>query len=140
MRQIAILLLVLGMTGCGQISEPEAAAKINWLRDFESAKTIAQQDAKPLLIDFYTDWCGWCKKLDKDTYADDRVAEKAREFVCVKINADKQPALTKQFKVRGFPSTVFLKADGALIEVVPGYLPPEGFLDLMKKILAKVGS
>lgn len=120
--------------GCSQV----LAGDINWIRDLNQAKQIAKAQGKPMLIDFYTDWCGWCKRLDKDTYANNKVIEFAKKFICVKMNADEHPQIAKQYSVRGFPSTVFLKADGILIEVVPGYMPADEFLKLMEKVIANL--
>jgi uncharacterized protein YyaL (SSP411 family) len=126
--------LFLVMAGCAQAQPTAVAGNIEWLHEITAAKELAGAQNKPILIDFYTDWCGWCKRLDADTYANPDVGAMAKNFVCVKINAEKYPQLAKEYGVGGFPTTVFLKADGTLIEAVPGYMPPAVFLNLMKKM------
>jgi len=121
--------------GCTQLQSQSVAGNIAWQYDFNKAQILAASEKKPILIDFYTEWCGWCKRLDKDTYGNKEVADFARQFVCVKIDAEKNEALAQQYDVRGFPTTVFLKSDGTLIEAVPGYLPPDQFLELLKRIM-----
>ena len=45
-----------------------AAAEDFWTTDWDKAMAAARAQKKPVVVDFYTDWCGWCKKLDKETY------------------------------------------------------------------------
>lgn len=138
-RNILIYFLIFVIAGCTQIStSQDQTENINWIRDLSAAKQIAKSQGKPILIDFYTDWCGWCKRFDKDTYANEKVAKVAASFVCVKINADEHPQLAKDYNVRGFPSTAFLKSDGSIIEVVAGYMGPGAFLELLDRVLKTI--
>ncbi|RMG18380.1 MAG: DUF255 domain-containing protein, partial [Bacteroidetes bacterium] len=67
-----------------------AQPQINWVSIEEAAK-LAQQDGKKILIDVYTDWCGWCKKMDKATYANAEVANYINaNFHAVKFNAEQR--------------------------------------------------
>src|SRR5437867_228320 len=72
---------------------------------FADVLAKAKAQGKPVFVDFTTDWCGWCKKLDKDTYSQPSVAEAMKAFVNVRIDAEKGegPALAKRFFVHGFP-------------------------------------
>ncbi|MFH2137771.1 MAG: thioredoxin family protein [Candidatus Omnitrophota bacterium] len=135
MKKYLLLVLAVFILGCTH-NQSIGGGNIDWYSDLEQAKIDAQDQEMLLLIDFYTDWCGWCKRLDKDTYANKEVAELAKNFVCVKINADKFPQLTKEYNVQGFPSTVYLRPDGTRIEVIPGYMPPAKFMQVMNKMLA----
>jgi len=139
MRYLVIVIMGALLFGC-QTGPSEARPElIEWLTDLNAAQTIALQQSKPIMIDFYTSWCGWCKKLDEDTYADKKVAEVAKDFVCVKIDGDKNQALTKEYRVQGYPTIAFLKPDGTLIDSIPGYQPPEQFLELLKEMKVKAG-
>jgi len=137
MKKIAILIGLLFILGCAKPQVPVVESAPDWIRDIKVAREIAKTQDKPILIDFYTEWCGWCKRLDKDTYSDKQVQEKLEKFVCVKIDAEANRALAKKYKITGFPSTIFLKSNGELIEVVPGYLPPKDFLKVLENILSK---
>jgi thioredoxin-related protein len=138
MKKTALLLSILFLFGCTAVDQPVAESNIAWIKDFDVALDIAKSESKPILIDFYTDWCGWCKKLDKDTYGNAQVQQELEQFVCVKIDAEKNKDLSRKYKISGFPSTAFLKSDGQLIEVVPGYRPPDEFMKILDDILSKI--
>lgn len=116
---------------------PQAHA-IDWKYNLQDALKSAKVQHKPIMIDFYTDWCGWCKKLDSDTYSDPKVNAAAKKFICVKINAEKEPNLANKYGVSGFPTIIFLDSNGAVLSKIPGYLPPDRFLANMNKILSMV--
>ena len=139
MKKIAILAGLLFVLGCAKPQAQVSASSVDWIRDIKLAWQIAKTQDKPILIDFYTEWCGWCKRLEKDTYSNNQVQQSLEKFVCVKIDAEKNRALAREYKVNGFPSTVFLRSSGQLIEVVPGYFPPQDFLKLLDNILSKAG-
>jgi thioredoxin-related protein len=91
---------------------------------FAEAKQAAAKEHKPIMIDFYTTWCGWCKVLDRKTYTDESVAQIANtKFICLKIDAEKGEGidLAKQLKISGYPTIVFFTKDGSEIDRVVGY-------------------
>lgn len=114
---------------------PRADA-ITWKYNLQDALKAAKSQGKPVMIDFYTDWCDWCKKLDSDTYSDPKVNAASAKFICVKINADKEPAITGKYGVSGYPTIIFLDSNGSVLQKIPGFLPPAGFLQNMNKILS----
>lgn len=135
LRQMLVLTVTFGLLfGCSMTSNSQPEL-IDWFTDHDTALSEARSLDKPVLIDFYADWCGWCKKMTADTYGNQRVADLAKKFVCLKINSDENAKLAKQYNVQGLPTTVFLKPDGTLLAVIPGYQPPEEFLSKMDKIL-----
>jgi thioredoxin-like negative regulator of GroEL len=77
---------------------------------YKGALRKAGEVGKPVMIDFYTDWCGWCKFMDKQIWEIPGTMEK---FVYYRVNAERDTALAKQFKVTGYPTIVFVKPDGS---------------------------
>lgn len=102
---------------------------------FDDAVKQAKKDKKVIMVDYYTDWCGWCKVLDKKTYSDVAVGEYAKtSFVSLKINAEKGEgiSLSKKHKVQGFPTIVFYNENGEEVHRVVGYQEADRFLQSMK--------
>jgi thioredoxin-like negative regulator of GroEL len=77
---------------------------------YKQALRKAGEQGKPLLVDFYTDWCGYCKKLDKQI---EEIAGTVNKFAYYKVNAEQNRALAKEFGVRGYPTVVIVKPDGS---------------------------
>lgn len=123
-----------------------AAGDADW-RGWDQGLAEAKSKNKPVLVDVYTDWCGWCRRMDRDVYARDDVrASLDKRFVTVKLNAEAgDPAtyrgreftsrsLASGFRVTGYPTTIFLRPNGDHIVNVPGYIPADRFLLLLEFI------
>ena len=107
-----------------------------WERDLSTALSHARgQGKKVVMVDFYTDWCGWCRKLDETTYADPAVQSTLKQMVTVKLDAERDGhADAEHYGVEGFPTVLFLDARGVEVARIPGYLPPGEFLDQLNEI------
>lgn len=116
---------------------------LQW-KSFSEGLVEAEKTKKKILLAVYTDWCGWCKKMDKEVYADNSVEKYiAEKYVVIKLNAESDAKLEYQkesltqrqmshaFGVTGYPSTIFLQSDGQPITIVPGFIKAETFLDVL---------
>jgi len=128
--------------------------KLTWM-DFAEGYTKAKAENKILLVDAYTDWCSWCKVMDRETYTNAQViAVLNNEFVCVKFN----PEVEKKHKFGaynlssnellywlangqpgGYPTSYFIfnpaKNDKRAAQA--GYLPPDQFLNLLGEVIKR---
>ncbi|MFS4416761.1 thioredoxin family protein [Maribacter sp. 2307ULW6-5] len=132
------------------------AQEVQWL-SFEEAVALAdtEENPKKVFIDVYTDWCGWCKKMDKDTFQNAEVAQYMQEkFYMVKLDGEgKEPiefkGQTFKFVPSGrkgyhelaaalmqnrlsYPTTIFLDEEMNMLSPVPGYQKPEPFLNIAR--------
>jgi thioredoxin-related protein len=104
-------------------------AKINWLTDVVAARASAEKSGKDLLLYFHTDWCGYCQLMEKNTFsASEIIISLNRDFIAVKIDAEKEAALSRQFDITGYPTTVICDSRGKELARIPGYEPPEQYL------------
>ena len=125
---------------------PARAAGPAW-RSWDSGLPAAAASHRPVLVDVYTDWCGWCHRMDATVYSRPDVRSYLdSKFVVVRLNAESNEtvhyggqtmsarALASAFNVSGYPTTIFLDSGGQHLANVPGYLEPEKFLQLVHYI------
>ena len=118
-------------SGCGA-REPaarhEASGPFRAL-SYEAALEAARAEQKLVLVDFFTTWCPPCRKLDRETWPDPRVASWLGErTVALKVDAEKEAALARRYRVEVYPTIVIARADGSEIDRILGFLPPEQFV------------
>ncbi len=144
------MLAVFGCGGTGGSGEQAASAPgasgTSWSA-WDAGLERAKAERRYVVVDVYTDWCGWCKRMDAEVYANADVSGYlAQKFVSIKLDAEgdaplrhKGHALTSSqlaqaFGVTGYPTTLFLTPDGDLVTSIPGYLPRERFLLVLRYI------
>ncbi|WP_298554671.1 thioredoxin fold domain-containing protein [uncultured Algibacter sp.] len=157
MKKTILLLFALAF-----ISFNAIAQKINWVT-LEEAVALQKKTPKKIMMDVYTNWCGPCKMLDKNTFQNEDVAAYVnKNYYAVKFNAEGNdeinfngqkfsnpnynPALAKRrnsahelsryFQIQAFPTIVFLDEDANLIFPLKGYKTPEQmelYLKMFKK-------
>lgn len=119
--------------------------KIKWL-SIEELAAVYRKNPKPILVDVYTSWCGWCKVMDKQTYSNDKVAAYINEkYYAVKFDAESRDSVEWNGKKYGYnaqnkvnemavyllygqmsyPTTVFLSSIDAKPAPLPGFLKPK---------------
>jgi thiol:disulfide interchange protein len=108
----------------------EDANEINWI-DYETGMSQAESMDKPIIIDFYTDWCTWCQVMENSTYIDPVVVARSKEFVCIKVDGDRNEQLVNEYNIEGYPTTFFLMPDGSVFDKTVGYIEPDDFLQKM---------
>ncbi len=118
-------------------------SQIKWY-DFNSGFMAVKKSRKPAVIDFYADWCVWCKVMDKETFANPAVEKKlSRDYIVIRINTEKNETIQFDGKtftaqefaaycgVEGLPTLVFMDKDGKLVTRIPGYIKADVFLSLL---------
>ncbi len=116
----------------------DGASVLPWERDLSTALERAGNEKKLVMVDLYTDWCGWCKTLDRTTLSDAGVRRALEAVVSVRLNAEKDGMdVARRFNVDGYPTIIFLNARGDEVGRIPGYLEPRPFLAVVEQILKK---
>jgi thioredoxin-related protein len=139
------LCLSFALNGAAQAQE-----QIQWMK-FEEAVAANANNPKMILVDVYTDWCGWCKKMDKDTFTDPQVvAHLKKNFYAVKLNAEdtkrRFPFMGKTFseaemavamRVNSYPNFVVIEPGLQNLAQLPGYREPAAFLAGLNELIEK---
>ena len=152
-RLILLLLVSLISFSCSSDSDAAGNQSSEQDHDFwvslEEAQTKALDEGKYIVLDVYTEWCGFCRRMNRETYADKRVQEVLdKYFYPVRIDAESPRIvafkgesysmidLAQAFGVRSFPTTIFLSPDGDPVALQPGFIEADRF----HKMLSFVGS
>ncbi len=131
-------------------SASKPADGVTWL-SFEESVRVATQSNRPILVDIYAPWCGWCTRLQTDVYTDQRVQNYLEEtFTVARLNIDSvddvvafrgykitSAELAMGLGASGTPTTVFLDATGNYITRLPGFVGPDEFLQVLRFIGTK---
>lgn len=146
MKKLVIIMLF-AMAAIGA----KAQDKIQWM-SIEEAEARCTKEPKMVFIDVYTDWCGWCKRMDKNTFDNPVIAKYMNEhFYAVKLNAETPDTITFQgqqyvgyvrpdgrngshrlahYLLKGkmsYPSYVIMNEGMQSLQVIGGYLEPKVF-------------
>ncbi len=103
---------------------------------YSDALSIAKKEGKHVVLDFYTDWCGYCKKMDATTFKDEVVVKTlSNGFYVLKVNAEKGegPSLKTRFGISGYPSFIILSGEEETLEKIVGYKNAEAFNGILLK-------
>jgi len=99
------------------------------------ALEVAKAQNKPIFVYARSETCGWCKKFEAETFTNQSVARILDEkFILVSIDVNKQKNETRNFRVQGTPTEIFLDSNGTEIKRIPGYTDTETFLDSINNI------
>ena len=135
MKRLVLSLLVLATS--------TVFAADGWMTDYKAALELAAKENRPVLLDFTgSDWCGWCVRLDKETFSQPEFKTFAeKNLVLVELDfpnnkpqsdevKKQNKALQEKYGVQGFPTLVLLNSAGKEIARNPGYLPggPKGLI------------
>ena len=139
--KLALLLtLLLGFSSCTK-------ELLTW-DDYTPVRLqTALESGKPVLLDFYAEWCIPCMRLKHNTFRDKRVAAALADFRLVRVDMTQGDNIlgqgaANQYGVRGYPAVIFFDSQGREISEfrIGGYVPPEAFLKFLEENRGRIFS
>ena len=150
-KTLLLLVAIIALAGC---APAQKNGQVDW-KNIKEAASI-QNSQKLYFMDFYTSWCGWCKKMDSETFTDPTVAKiLSKYYIAVKFDAESNVEFTwagqtfagnpsyngrkspHQFAYHilgqkmGYPTSVFFSPSKELLSVVPGYCKPNELAQML---------
>ncbi|MCE8422879.1 MAG: thioredoxin family protein [Candidatus Methanoperedens sp.] len=118
-------------------SMPAASETVQW-HVYEEGILAAGTANKPMLLDFYADWCSPCVAMEEGTYPDKRVVSEMKDFVAIKIDTQKRIDIETRYGIAYYPTVVFLDPKGKEITRYIGYLGPEEMVEEIKRSRSQI--
>jgi thioredoxin-related protein len=150
---LGVMVLFPGAVDRGSVGvlDRGAGGAMTWMT-LDQAAVRLQQEKRPVLIDLYTTWCGWCRQMDRKTYSNKRVEEYLEEkYYCVRVDAETKDVLTwlgrtyayspqyrsnefAMYLTHGrleFPTTIII-TPGDAPQAIPGFMEPDELEPVVK--------
>jgi thiol-disulfide isomerase/thioredoxin len=97
--------------------------RLQFVDGYRAGVEAAAAQRKPMLLFFTASWCSYCHQLAADAFTDESVVRLSEQFVCVLVDADREPEVCQQFQVSGYPTIQFVSSRGQLLNRVVGKRP-----------------
>lgn len=129
-----VAVAMLALLGCGRsgnVAVPlslgelapsliERHGNLYFVKDPEAGYQVAASQGMPCLLFFTAEWCTYCRQMEATAFTDNTVGELADDFVCLLVDADREPELCRHFRVSGFPTIQFVAPDGQMLHRLVG--------------------
>jgi thioredoxin-like negative regulator of GroEL len=131
----AALALVASSAFAGTAEVPSAS----WRSDVEATFADARASMKPVLVDLYADWCGWCKVLEAQVFSTPEFAEATRGYELLRVDVEDGGAgteLAARYRAGSLPTLLVLEPTGALVGAIVGYHETAAFIGQIRSAFA----
>jgi len=118
-----IILFAFAVTWADYSLRAEEKVSIEWQEKVLDAWKKAVEEKRPLLVYVAMDGCAFCRKLEKDTFSDPKIAEKIGSgFIAAKLDGPKDPKFTKRLGVRSYPTLVIISPENKVLDSISGFV------------------
>jgi thioredoxin-like negative regulator of GroEL len=111
---------------------------LRFVEGYHAGMQTAAAQRKPILLFFTAGWCHYCDQLAADAFNDPAVVSLAEQFVCVLVDADREPTICQHFRVRAYPTIQFISARGQSLNRLVGKYPGREIARQMHVALASL--
>ena len=130
-RAVFILALAgVALIGCSELGAEKKIGNISFYTDYDQGLDQAYEAGKPVMLVFSASWCGACKKMIRDVFSNDEVADSSGQLVNIYLDVDKvDKDLVKHYEIKYVPTVFFLDYSGEKIIQVADKRSPEDFIE-----------
>jgi thioredoxin-like negative regulator of GroEL len=129
---------ILLMVGLALARSATAASPVPWETNLDRARAASLRTHQPVLVEFWAVWCPSCEEMDREVYADERVAAAMRKVTAVRVDIDRQPLVARQYAVTSTPTLVLMDGYGTELFRFTGTLARERVLQLLAETPADI--
>lgn len=136
LKTAVVFLILLGVIGVAPSpsSRVAAAGGIKWY-PYEEGMVRSKADSKKIFLNFFAEWCPYCRKMEAETFKDRSVVDYLnRNYIAIQVDSDKEGKLAATYDVKGLPTSWFIEQTGERISSLPGYVPADMLLKILKYI------
>lgn len=125
------------LVGWALLAPASAQQPIRWEYNLPSAKQLAGQTNRLVVVHFWADWCSPCKRMEQDVFCRPEVATALEaDYVAVKLHKDHFPATAKEFGVTAIPADVIITPQGQVVERFQGYTDARQYVGRLNRVAA----
>lgn len=107
---------------------------LRWEQDFRAAAEQSRQSGRPLLVRVTADWCSYCQKMKRETFADQSIMRDiSRGFIAVNVDADTNRQLVQQMRVETLPTTLVIDSNMRIVERLEGFQTPQQLSQALRR-------
>ena len=137
---VGVMVLSTWLTAFDQLAVAQTGAPIRWRTDFAQAQAEARATGKLLLVNIHTSWCAPCRKLKSTTLRDPSLATLiSQHCIPVSLDGERDAATIQNWQIRGFPTQLFLTADGQIVDKLIGYANPQEYASVLHRAVRTAG-
>ncbi len=124
----------------GHAEAPAGGPAVQFVEGYSQGYRKAQAAGKPMLVLFTARWCNYCHQMLVEAFTERQVVHLSERFVCILVDADREPEVCREFDIRGFPTIQFLSPRGVPLNRLTGKSPGDDVLLQMQAALQATAS
>ncbi|MBI2817061.1 MAG: thioredoxin family protein [Acidobacteria bacterium] len=135
-QQLAVF--VLALTAAPSLTAGDGADAVHWYSDIQQASAAAREANRPMILDFWADWCAACRVMEAEVYTSSDFAAATQRLIPVRIDFDKKQDLARKYNITALPMILFTDSYGTELFRLRGYVSAKMFLDVVRALPADV--